>query len=155
MLSLLATLLFSGQVASSLVLAWPARLPPPSPDACGYDAYEPNDDRPHAHRLTGVAADGRLCRGDADWYAIHLGRGERVRIGLLHDRDAAPAPPTVFPPGQRKSVGRPYRADGEVGAQLTAAVEGWYRVRVTPASDEISTYVLLVWPAGLDPPEPP
>ena len=151
MLPLLMIIQTTTKLALAFLLGWPARLPPPDPAACGYDAFEPNDDRSHAHRLAGVLADGRLCAGDTDWYSVHLDRGERVRVGVLHDREALTDPPTVFPPRQRRAVGLAYQAEGEVGTQLTASVEGWYRIRVMSRSDEGLDYVLLVWPASLEP----
>ena len=108
-----------------IALSWPARLPPPDPEACGFDAFERNYDRAHARRVSGVAADARTCAGDPDWFAVHLERGEDVRVGLLYDRGDALPPPTVFAPRQRRALGRAYSAPGESGVRLTAPAEGW------------------------------
>jgi hypothetical protein len=132
----------------ALALAWPGPPPMQPADFCGRDAYEPNDTRPYARRLSGVFADGRLCPGDVDWYAIHLEKGDRVAISVLVDRGPATPPPLVYVPGARKPVGTRFEAEGETGTRLTASRTGWYRVRVDGPASESVPYVLLVWPTA-------
>lgn len=145
---MLTTLALLDSVAAAFVAAlnWPSPPPPQPPDFCGRDAYEPNDARPYARRLPGVVADGQLCPGDVDWFAVHLEKGDRVAVSVLFDRGSRTPPPTVFAPGARRPTGTRFEGDGEVGTRVTAARTGWYRVRVDgPASDALP-YVLLVWP---------
>lgn len=126
----------------------PWALPPD--DRCPRDAFEPNDDRAHARRLPGVVADGLLCPGEEDWYAVRLAPGERVTVAILHDRGESAPAPVVFAPRRRKSAGVAYRALGEAGVRLVAGSEGWYRVRLHNPAPEALPYVLLVWPTSLD-----
>jgi len=134
--------------ALSVALIWPG--PPPTQPAnfCGRDAFEPNDTRPYAHRLIGVFADGRLCPGDVDWFAIHLEKGARVAISVLYDRGPVTPPPLVYLPGARKPAGTRFDAEGETGMRLTASRTGWYRIRVEGPETESLPYVLLVWPTA-------
>ena len=142
--------MFSSALALTTALLWPAPLPKPRPDFCGLDAFESNDDRAHAVRVDGVAADGVVCAGDADWYSVFLRKGERVQVAVLHDREDRPEVPMVFAPRQRKAIGKPYEAEGELGIVLTAPAEGWFRVRVQGGGPAPLHYVLLVWPASVE-----
>ncbi|MBM4320464.1 MAG: hypothetical protein FJ125_11015, partial [Deltaproteobacteria bacterium] len=80
-------------------------------EGCLADAFEENDDRQHAALLP--TADGQhqwlsICRGEEDWYAVHLRPGDSLAFQLSFDHE------------QMMVVAQIYHPDPELGALVTS-----------------------------------
>jgi len=117
----------------SIVLQAPQGVLPVPADAapaeCGADVHEPNDVRAKARPLPTGGAVASVCRGDEDWYVIHLDRGQRIELVARH-APGARLDLALFPPRARKPRGQRRRTPGQSALRYRARRAGNHRLRV-------------------------
>lgn len=135
-------------------LAQPVALERADAARCGWDDFEPNDERRRARAVVAEVA-GAGCAGDEDWFSVRLERGQLVEVVVRHHPTARFRPPEVYAPRARRPRGQVFQAPHQVGVRLKARRSGVHRVRIRSPEPARAAYVLVVGPPSKPPPSKP
>lgn len=130
----------------------PVAVEAATPARCGWDDYEPNNERPRARKwaLAEHSDQGELaaavCAGDEDWFSLRLERGQTVEVRVRHHPTARIRAPEVYAPRARRPRGQVIKVPQGVGVRVQARRPGTYRVRIRSPERARAAYVLAVGP---------
>lgn len=107
---------------------------------CSDDAYEPDDTRATARRITGTSFDGTVCPGDDDYIAVPIAGASMVHVEILFDSRIGDLDLELQDPAGTRIRASTGVGDTEtIDAMVSAA--GTYYVRVYGFSMAANTYL--------------
>ena len=118
---------------------------------CGFDHFEPNNQRRKARDISsfltlGREVNGRICQQDEDWYSVQLTRGDLLEIKLeVHGPVSLPAM-RMFAPRKRRPSGifRRQRKTRSQHLRIYVKQSGRYRIVVKGNRQSQETYTLTM-----------